>query len=240
MVLVDDETLQNWEFHFKQLTEDDLKTFWEYNNLKSAETGQIVDTFVISFANPDSCIEEIDVGRVIQFAPIIKYLQTMGLPKKLNTIEEKVKNNIKITIEDELTLIFVTLSVPDKDKEEILNRVCAVLDEIDYINNYRRTVIDTLISFQIENFVKDKENKNDLNEVVDMQVPVEELFLQVERESEYDEGYAQGRNDGKSEEKDEIILNMLSKSFDFETIQDLANCSRARILRVRDEFFPSK
>ena len=108
-----------------------------------------MDSFIISFANPDSCKETVEIGRSIVFAPIIKYLQKMGLPKELNTIEDKVNDNKKITVHDELTLIFVTLSVKDSSKEKMLKRVCSVLKKIDYISEYRRVVIDSLISFQI-------------------------------------------------------------------------------------------
>ena len=79
----------------------------EYNNPKSAEIGNIMDSFIISFANPDSCEETVEIGRSIVFAPMIKYLQKRGLPKKLNTIEKKVNDNKKITVFDEMTLVFV-------------------------------------------------------------------------------------------------------------------------------------
>ena len=165
LALVDDNTLQNWEFEVKDINDDTLSRIWEYNNLKSAEIGAIMDSFIISFANPDSCKETVEIGRSIVFAPIIKYLQKMGLPKELNTIEDKVNDNKKITVHDELTLIFVTLSVKDSSKEKMLKRVCSVLKKIDYIAEYRRVVIDSLISFQIENFVKTKEEQDKLNEV---------------------------------------------------------------------------
>ena len=237
LVLVDDDTLQNWEFEFKQIGEDTLTRIWGYNNLKSAEIGKIMDSFIISFANPDWCDEEVKIGRSITFAPIIKYLQMMELPKRLSTIEDKVKNDRIISIRDELTLIFVALSVSDKDKESIVKRVCSVLDQIDYIKGYHRIVIDSLISFQIENFVKSAEEQDNLNEVVNMQLSVEELFIQAEREYEYDRGYDCGRSEGRSEGlseglsegvskgKDEVILKMLDESFDDETIQKCTGCS---------------
>lgn len=244
LVLVDDDTLQNWEFHFKPIDGDELRKFYEYNNVKSAQTGKNLDSFIISFANPQYCEEMIKIGRTIYFAPIIKYLQKMGLHKKLNKIEDKVNGNSKIAINDELTLIFVTLATPDKSKEKILKRVCDVLDKIDYITNYRRTVIDSLIAFQIENFVKSKSDRDKLNEVVDMQVPVEELFLQVEREAQYDRGYEQGydegRDEGRDEVKDEMILGMLKKSFDLEVIEEISGSSISHILDLKRKYFPSK
>lgn len=148
-----------------------------------------MDSFIVSFANPDSCEETVEIGRSIVFAPMIKYLQKMGLPKKLNTIEKKVNDNKKITVFDEMTLVFVTLSVKDSYKEKMLKRVCNVLKKIDYIEEYRRIVIDSLISFQIENFVKSQEDMDKLNEVVGMQMSVEELFVQAEREQVFDSGY---------------------------------------------------
>lgn len=191
---------------------------WDYNKLKSAETGNTMDSFIVCFDDPDSCEEEIKIGRTVTFAPIIKYLQKMGLPKQLCIIEDKVKDNRRITVLDELTLIFATLSVKDSEKENMIKRVCGILDEMDYIDKSRRVVVDSLIFFQIENFVKLDVDKDKLNEVVDMQLSVEELFLQVERECEFDKGYNQGRE----EVTDEVILNMLGQSFDDVIIQ---NCT---------------
>jgi len=237
LALVDDNTLQNWEFEVKEINDDTLSRIWEYNNLKSAEIGTIMDSFIISFANPDSCKEAVEIGRSIVFAPIIKYLQKMGLHKKLNTIEEKVNDNKKITVQDELTLIFVTLSVKDSSKEKMLKRVCGVLKKIDYIVEYRRVVIDSIISFQIENFVKTKEDKDNLNEVVSMQMSVEELFVQTEREYEFDSGYNQGIKEGvkkgKIEAEDEIILNMLKNSIEDELIMKYTNCSREHLQELK-------
>lgn len=252
LILVDDGTLQNWEFQFKNTDECQLKTFWEYNNVKSAQTGKIVDSFVVSFANPDSCDEKVDVGRSIVFRPIIKYLQKMGLDKKLITIKDKIKDHRKLSKLDEITLVLSTLAVDNENKEKSVRFVCDLLRCIDNIDNYRRTVIDSLIAFQIENFVISKEEKEELNEVLSMKIPVEELFLQVEREVEfqnrYEQGFDEGRikgkeegkKEGKKEGKNEIILNMLDKRFDFETIQKAVGCSKEHIQKISDKHIASK
>jgi hypothetical protein len=240
LALVDDDTLQNWEFELKEIKDETLTRIWQYNNLKSAEIGKIMDSFIISFANPDYCEEAVEIGRSIVFAPIIKYLQKMGLPKKLNTIENKVNHNQKITIQDELTLIFVTLSVKDSLKEEMVIRVCNVLKKIDYIDEYRRVVIDSLISFQIENFVKSKENRTKLNEVVGMQMSVEELFVQTEREYEFDSGFSKGMIEGKKEVQEQFILNMMNDSIDDETILKWTNCSEERLQEIKRKFLADK
>ena len=240
LVLVEDDTLQNWEFEFKRLNKDSLKRFWRYNNDKSSQTGKILDSFVVSFANPDECDETIEIGRSIIFAPIIKYLQRMGLHKKLNIIEKKVNSNKKISTMDELTLIFVTLSCDDKNKEKVLKRVCKVLKEIDYINDYRRTVIDSLIAFQIENFVKSAKDKIELNKVVNMQVSVEELIVQAELEASYDQGFDEGKLEGKTESMDEIIRNMLSKSVDESIICEYVGCDISYINELKNNRIGSK
>lgn len=252
LILVDDGTLQNWEFQFKNMNESQLKTFWEYNNVKSAQTGKIVDSFVVSFANPKLCDEEVSVGRSIVFRPIIKYLQKMNLGKKLIIIENKIKNNKKLSKQDEITLVLATLSVDNESKEKSVKYVCGLLKGIDNINNYRRTVIDSLIAFQIENFVKSRDDKKELNEVVSMKIPVEELFLQVEREVEfqnrYEEGFdegklegkLEGKEEGRKEGKDEVILNMLNKKFDFDTIQKAVGCSKEHIQKLSNKHIASK
>lgn len=147
LILVDDGTLQNWEFQFKNMNENQLKTFWEYNNVKSAQTGKIADSFVVSFANPDSCDEEVNVGRSILFRPIIKFFQKMNLDKKVIMIENKIKINKKLSKQDEITLVLETLAVDNENKEKSVKFVCNLLKNIGDINNYRRTVIDSLIAF---------------------------------------------------------------------------------------------
>ena len=149
--------------------------------------------------------------------------------KSENTIEDKVNDNEKITVQDELTLIFVTLSVKDSFKVKMLKRVCSVLKKIDYIAEYRRVVIDSLISFQIENFVKTKEEQDKLNEVVGMQMSVEELFVQTEREYVFDSGYDQG-----------IKMNMLENSADDEFILKVTNCSREHLQELKTKYLASK
>ena len=130
-------------------------------------------------------------------------------------------------------MIFVALSVEDNSKEKMVKRVCNVLKQIDYVGGYRRVVIDSLIAFQIENFVKSKQNRENLNEVVDMQMSVEELFIQVKREYEFDSGYNKGMAEGKKEVKDEIILNMLKESVDDETILKTTKCSRKHLNELK-------
>lgn len=240
LILVDDDTLQNWEFHVKAIDGDDLRKFYGYVNVKSAQTGKDMDCFIVSFADPENCEEVIKIGRTIYFAPIIKYLKKMEIHKKLSIIEGKVKDNIKISTRDELTLIFVTLATLNEDKEKIVKRVCGVLEKIDYIGDYRRTVIDSLMAFQIENFVKSKKDQDELNKVVDMQVSVEELFLQVEREAQYDNGYehgyAEGKDEGRDEGKDEVIINMLEKSVSEDVIQKYVGCSLEHIRKVKNTY----
>lgn len=240
LILVDDGTLQNWEFQFKNIDEGQLNIFWQYNNIKSAQTGNIVDSFIVSFANPKLCNEEVNVGRSIVFRPIIKYLQKMNLNKKLSIIGDKIKSNNKLSVQDEITLVLATLAVDNENKEKSVKFVCDLLSKIKDIKGYRRTVIDSLIAFQIENFVKSREDKEKLNEVVSMKIPVEELFLQVEREVEFQKRYEKGYDEGKMEGKDEIILNMLDEKFDFDTIQNVVGCSRKHIQKLSNKRVSSK
>ena len=41
LILVDDDTIQNWEFEFGIIGEDELIKSWEYNIIKSAQTGKV-------------------------------------------------------------------------------------------------------------------------------------------------------------------------------------------------------
>ena len=66
-----------------------------------------------------------------------------------------------------------------------------------------------------------------------MKKSIEELFVQVEREYEFDLGYTKGFNEGKNEVIVEVALRMLRSSVDDETIIKLTNCSRQRLQELK-------
>ena len=66
-----------------------------------------------------------------------------------------------------------------------------------------------------------------------MKKSIEELFVQVEREYEFDLGYTKGFNEGKNEVIDEVAVRMLRSSVDEETIVTLRNCSRERLQKLK-------
>ena len=93
-----------------------------------------------------------------------------------------------------------------------------------------------------------------------MQMSVEELFVQTEREYEFDsgfnkgiiegkkegilegkkEGITEGKKEGKKEVQEQIILNMLNDSMDDETIQKLTNCSEECLQEIKRKFLAGK
>ena len=90
-----------------------------------------------------------------------------------------------------------------------------------------------------------------------MQMSVEELFVQTEREYtereyEFDSGFNKGMIEGKKEGKkdgitegkkevqEQIILNMLNDSIDDETILKWTNCSEERLQEIKRKFLADK
>ena len=73
-----------------------------------------------------------------------------------------------------------------------------------------------------------------------MQMSVEELFVQTEREYVFDSGYDQGIKKGKGEREDEIIMNMLENSADDEFILKVTNCSREHLQELKTKYLDSK
>ena len=74
-----------------------------------------------------------------------------------------------------------------------------------------------------------------------MQMSVEELFVQIEREYVFDSGYDQGIKEGvkkgKKENEDEIIMNMLENSADDEFILKVTNCSWEHLQELKKIIF---
>ena len=70
-----------------------------------------------------------------------------------------------------------------------------------------------------------------------MQMSVEELFVQTEREYVFDSGYTQGYKEGCKEVKDRIILNMLKYSFDDELIMKYTHCTKEHLQELKKIIF---
>ena len=81
-----------------------------------------------------------------------------------------------------------------------------------------------------------------------MQMSVEELFIQTEREYVFDLGYDQGYKEGfrigfklsVEGSTDEIIMNMLENSVEDEFIMKCTNCSREHLQELKTKFLESK
>ncbi len=66
-----------------------------------------------------------------------------------------------------------------------------------------------------------------------MQMSVEELFIQTEREYEFDSGY----KEGCKEVKDKIILNMLKYPIEDELIVKYTHCTKEHLQELKKIIF---
>ena len=79
-----------------------------------------------------------------------------------------------------------------------------------------------------------------------MQMSVEELFVQTEREHEFDSGFYQGKKEGKKEGRkegrketeDRVILIMLKDSVDDESILRFTGCTRKHLQEIKGKIIP--
>lgn len=210
-----DGTLLNVEFQFTGPYDYDLDRFFDYNILSQAEYDRICETIIISFRTSKSGQKTRRMGFSKTIHPKFFYLGDMDFVKILNTIENKVENNLKLTNIDEILLLLMCLVPKCKNKQEILEKICKMIKKPKLFDVLKINTFKAIIGLEIKNLVtEDKQNKllGELNmtpeeEKILSQAMSEaaEKSIQLQKEKIFKEGKKEGIEKGKKEGKKEGI-----------------------------------
>lgn len=226
---LEDNTLLNIEFQFTGPYKNDLERFHDYNIHSECEYDSRCETLIISFRKEGSGQKTRKIGKTKSLHPEIIYLGNTDFKKILNSIENKAKINLKLTKEEEISLMIMCLLPKYKNKKIMLKRICKIHKKQ---NLFDLTKIDTfkaVIGLEIENFVnkeKREELKGELNMTPEAEKMIEQALsevskkhLQLEKEELIEkgrkDGIKEGRKDGikegRNEEKKEIAKKLKGK-----------------------------
>lgn len=219
----DDNKLYNIEFQLNGPSDNDLERFFDYNIIANVRYDKKTETIIVNFRTLKSGKKQIKITDTIDFHPKLIHLAEIDYEKILNNIENKVKNNSKLTRFEEISLMLMTLLPKYKDKINILKRICNVLRNIHCFNKKKLDTIKGIIQLEIEHFIpknKLKEFKKEIKMTPEtlaiFEKAIEETnrkYAHIEREEARKkgkkEGRKEGRKEGKKEGKKEIVKNML-------------------------------
>lgn len=244
-----DDTLLNIEFKFTGPNGYDLDRFFDYNILSQTNFDELCETSVILFKTNRSGQKSRKIGKSKSMHPNFFYLGDIDFMKTLNTIEDKVENNIRLTDFDEISLLLMCILPKYKNKFEILKRIYNIHKEVELLNKEKIDTFEAIIGIEIENFIE-KEKQEDLIGALNMSPQSKEMMenainhaikKSVEREQKQifhegmeagkKEGKEEGKKEGKKEEK-EKIARKLKKYHTPEEISKITGLTIAAVLKL--------
>ena len=250
---LEDNTLLNIEFQYTGPNSDDLDRFFDYNILSQTKFDELCETIIILFKTNKSGQKSRKIGKSKSMHPTFFYLGDIDFMKILNSIDDKVENNINLTSHDEISLLLMCLLPKYKNKFEILKNICNLHKKFELFNKERIDTFEAIIGIEIENFIE-KDKQNQLMEVLNMSPQSKEMMenainhaikKSVEREKQQiyqqgkeegikegkEEGIKEGKKEGKKEEKEKIAKN-LKKYHTPEEISKITGLTLATILKL--------
>lgn len=250
---LEDNQLLNIEFQFTGPDGADLERFFDYNIFTQVEYDELCETQLISFKTIASGQKSRRIGKTKSIHPRIFYLGDIDFLKKINTIENKVENNIKLTNIDEIMLMLMCLLPKYKNKQEILEKICKIHKKQKLFDKSKIDVFDAVIGLEIKNFVEINEQKRLLGEL-NMTPESKEMIkqaiqeavkknIQLEEQQIFNKGKIEGKKEGKKEGKIEgkiegkkeqsiKIAKKLKKYHTPEEIQKITGLTLTTILKL--------
>ena len=246
---LEDSTLLNIEFQFTGPNSDDLDRFFDYNILSQTKFDELCETIIILFKTNKSGQKSRKIGKSKSMHPTFFYLGDMDFMKILNSIGDKVENNINLTSLDEISLLLMCLLPKYKNKFEILEKICNLHKKDELFNKETIDTFEAIIGIEIENFIE-KDKQNQLMEVLNMSPQSKEMMenainhaikksVERERKQIFQQGKEEGIKEGKKEgikegikEEKEKIAKNLKKYHTPEEISKITGLTLATILKL--------
>ena len=218
LCMLEDGTLLHIEFQFTAVSEEDLERFFDYNIFSQTEHDSLCDTVIISFRTQLAGKKILKIGKTKTTHPNFIYLGDIDFNKVLNNITDKVKNNSKLTGNDEILLMLMCLVPKNKNKVEILTKICKMLKKEELFDKTKIDTFKGVISLEIQNLLSKVEQKKlkgkikltpETKELINNAISeVGRKYRYLEKQELIEEGMKKGMKKGKKEEKEEIAKNL--------------------------------
>nr|WP_295001864.1 hypothetical protein [uncultured Methanobrevibacter sp.] len=250
-----DGTICHIEFQFPVAYGDDLGRFFNYNIIAEIQLGSTVNSIIFNFTESGRGLGKIKIGNSKNFCPRIFYLGDIDFEYELEIIHIKLglrlleniikdeEKNIRLTYQEELHLLLMSLAPKYDDKSKLLKSVVGLLKNKNIFHEEKINIIQSLIQIEIDNFLNEDERK-EFEGDIEMTSETEEIMMraarEVRRKSEqqaiedaekrgWDEGREEGREEGRDEGKKEVAKN-LKGLFSPEEISKITGLNLSTIL----------
>ena len=166
------------------------------------------------------------------------FLGDIPFTEIMEKIIKKCENNIKLSSNDEISLLLMSLVTTCTDKYNILKKVTKILKHEDLFDSTRISMFKKIIEIEIRNFLKPNESDELMKKLGDVKMSLkenEQIGLIIEESNtKYiaeveergikkgrEEGREEGIKKGREERDEEIILKLLKIRTPIEISQEL-------------------
>ena len=144
--------------------------------------------------------------------PILFEIKKLDGNKHLNNIKKKFESEEELTNHD----CAIIETIPDMKNTQkidiIVEELCYII-KYGKINMYNRRILQATMWLNIDYYVKNKEKRKKLMEMIDVEKSLNSEFVEWQKENRKEarkEGMKEGRKEGRNEREREIIFSLLN------------------------------
>lgn len=173
-------------------------------------------------------IKQYKINKDCVFTIPIVSLKDFDGDKIINNIENKIKNNQKITRHEMLNLALAPFMSSKKPLDKQIEKTVKTLDEVRKSMKYSSDFVFGIELLIVEKFIKNERQHKKLTNILRDTMKIIDEWRQ--------EDYENGKKEGKEEEKINTAKNMLKENYTIKQIATITQLNIESIKQIKAEF----
>lgn len=186
--------LLNIEFQDTKITKKHLKKYLDYKVSLQCQSGKPVVTVIICTYHIKSEVLIFNETETSILKPIVHYLSDYYDEVKYISLENKIKNNLRLSSREIQYLVLFPFMVHRKLRQEKVRDICNMIEEIRKRQLFDEENMYLPLILAIKQYVSDEDEQTKLIEVLTMDMPADEIYEKVMKSGVYEQGLEQGEN----------------------------------------------
>lgn len=177
-------------------------------------------------------INEYNINKDCVFTIPIVSLKDFDGDKIINNIENKIKNNQKITRHEMLNLALAPFMSSKKPLNKQIEKTVKTLDEVRKSMKCSSDFVFGIELLIVEKFIKNERQHKKLTNILRDTMKIIDEW----RQEDYENGKKEGKEEGKEEEKINTAKNMLKENYSIKQIAKITQLNIESIKQIKAEF----
>ena len=217
-------------------TDEDIKRFFQYVSSLRIFKNNNVELYILCTKKPSYNKKEFVINDECTYTMHVISLKDFKAREIFKCIEDKLKNNNKITDEDIAALQVIAYTDYDESEVEVLIKARMILENIAEKSkmdlNEKKAIIYLLDVLSV-NMLNEDEMEEYEEETYMLLNPTDRYLLKKGKLEGKIEGKIEGKLEGKIEGKCDVAQNMLDEGFPIEQVVKLTGLSKEDIVKAK-------